>query len=132
MPLYGFNKTTEPLALAAGKNYPFVIITLEPSDAAGSLGPEYDVTRELRDLTAPQQAAIEAQVTAGDLALQWSGTPEFSLGTVPVTSPSTLQIYATEAARDAATPSEGDTAIVGNVEQHFSGGAWRNADGSPT
>lgn len=42
------------------------------------------------------------------------------------------KVFATETARDAVVASEGDIAIVGDAEQHFSNGAWRNADGSTT
>ena len=132
MPLYAHSLRTRPIALAAGKNYPYVITTLEPSDVDGSPGPEYDVTRELRGLSGAQQTALQDQVDAGDVSYRWSGTPEFSTGVVAPASPSTIPIYATEALRDASSPTEGQIAIVAGVEQHFINGAWRNPDGSST
>ena len=94
-------------ALAPGRG---AIVSDSPATVLANLGGLYVVEGVFRlDLTSePGQAAFDPAV----------GTPSV--------------VYADEAARDAVTPAEGDIAIVDNVQQHFSDGAWRNSDGTTT
>jgi hypothetical protein len=132
MPLFAHSKRTRPITLLAGLHYPSLVVVLEPSDADGFPGPEHDVTRELRSISAGQQATLQTQVTAGDVLYRWSGTPEFSTGVITPSTPSSLPVYATETARDASSPSDGQVAIVAGVMQRFLNGAWGNYDGAAT
>jgi len=70
-----------------------------------------------------------AVVIEGLFRLDWvtePGQPQFN------PAPTHNLIFANEAARDAYSAKEGDSAIVGDIHQHYSNGEWHNADGSST
>ena len=96
MPLFAFNLTTSPLTLSAGNPAP----TLEASTVVGQRGPVYNVTSELRPnltvdpahgksggLTGANYVTLQAQVTAGSVAFEWSGDPEYLTTGLTVSGP---------------------------------------------
>jgi len=82
MSLLAYNKTAAPLALAAG----VPVVTLPASASADARGPAFNVTSELKGLTAPQYAALQAQVAAGDVDYEWTTLPEYNTYTLVVGS----------------------------------------------
>lgn len=98
MPLLAFNLTGTALALAAGKPVPPI---LPASTSPPARGPAYDVTSELRPnltvdpahgkaggLTGANYVAIQVQVTAVSIALEWTGDPEYLTTGLTVPGPS--------------------------------------------
>jgi len=96
MPLLAYNKTTSPVALAAGSP----AVTLPASLVPGARGKAFDVTSELwpnltvdpahgrtGGLAASAFTALQVQVAAGSVEYAWTHQPEFSLGTLVVTGP---------------------------------------------
>jgi hypothetical protein len=96
MPLLAYNKTTSPVALAAGSP----IVTLPASLVPGARGKAFDITAELwpnltvdpahgrtGGLTAANFTALQVQVAAGSVEYAWTHQPEFSVGTLVVTGP---------------------------------------------
>lgn len=87
MPLYAYNLTGSPVPLAASRT---TIPTLPASASPPSRGLEVDVTSEMRPsrtvdlargvvggLDAANFAAIEAQIFARTIALEWTSDPEY-------------------------------------------------------
>lgn len=96
MPLLAYNKTTSPVALAAGSP----VVTLPASLVPGARGKAFDVTAELwpnltvdpangktGGLTAANFTALQVQVAAGSVEYAWTHQPEFSVGTLVITGP---------------------------------------------
>jgi hypothetical protein len=82
MSLYAYNMTTSPLSVASSG---ILIVTIPVVSAGGSArSAQWDVTNEFRGLSGPQQTAVQALVAAGSLQLQWSQSPEYSLGVIVV------------------------------------------------
>jgi len=96
MSLLAYNLTIAPLALTGV----VPVTTLPASASAGARGPALNVTGELKPLTAPQFAALQVQVAAGQVQYEWSGLPEFNTFTLVVGSAQTdvsdlpINIYA--------------------------------------
>lgn len=80
MGLFGYNLTLAPVPLAATKDPAGTI--LQPRVAGATHGPEYDVTSELRGLTALQYAALQVQVAAGEVVFWWDEFREYATGTL--------------------------------------------------
>lgn len=76
MPLLAYNLTGAPVTLAAGSPPP----VLPASSAPPNRSPAVNVTSELGGLSGAAWAAIQAQIDAGSVQLEWSGTPEYSDG----------------------------------------------------
>ncbi len=72
--LFAYNLTGAPVSLAAGNNP----LTLPASTAPPARGEPSNATSELRGLSNPDYLLLEAQVVAGDIALEWSGTPDYA------------------------------------------------------
>lgn len=90
MALVVFNLTGSPVALAAGT--PTVTVPASASPPARSAG--VDVTSELKNVTGPGWALLQAQVVAGTVEFEWNeaptyATPGLSTGGV-VVSPANL------------------------------------------
>jgi hypothetical protein len=68
-----FNLTAAPVALAAGNP----IKTIPPTTVPGTVGPGVNVTAELKGLTGPNYAALQAQMTANILTFVWEDIPEY-------------------------------------------------------
>lgn len=62
-------------------------IVVPQSPAPPSRGPGVNVTSELKGLTGPEYTALEAQRAANNLSYEWSGSPEFSTGTLVTQAP---------------------------------------------
>lgn len=89
MPLHAYNKTTAPLALAATSS-----TTLPASPSVSTRSAPVNVTSELRPGLAvdPQKGisggltnadfdAIQDQINAGEIEIEWTGIPEFKIPT---------------------------------------------------
>lgn len=85
MSLLAYNLTILPLALP-GVAPP---TSLPASLSAGSRGPAFNVTGELKPLTAIQFAALQLQVAAGSVQYEWSALPEFNTFSLVVGSAQT-------------------------------------------
>jgi len=85
MSLLAYNLTTAPLLLAAGAPS----VTLPPSASAGSRGPAFNVTGELKGLLSPPFALLQAQVAAGQVQYEWSALPEYNTFSLVVGSAQT-------------------------------------------
>ena len=96
MPLLAYNLTGAPLPLAAGNP----IVTLAASAAPPARGMAYNVTSELRPnltvdpthgktggLAAGAYALLQAQVTAGSVAYEWTSDPEYLTPGLAVSGP---------------------------------------------
>jgi len=85
MSLLAYNLTTAPLLLAAGAPS----VTLPPSASAGSRGPAFNVTGELKGLLSPPFVLLQAQVALGKVQYEWSALPEFNTFSLVVGSAQT-------------------------------------------
>lgn len=96
MPLFAFNKTGAPLALAAGNP----IVTLPASAAPPARGKPFNVTSELRPnltvdpvngkvggLVAGAYALLQAQVVGGQVVYEWTSDPEYATASLSVDGP---------------------------------------------
>lgn len=99
MPLIAYNLTTSPVTLAAGT--PAVI--LPASTGTGVRGAGTNVTSELRGLSGANYISLQAQVAAVSCEFQWTGTVEYTTGTmvtlVPTVAPATRLFTVTAAAK---------------------------------
>ena len=77
MTLFAYNITGSTVTLAAGNPSP----VLPPSTLPPARGPGRDVTSELKGLSAADYALLEAQ-RPSVVEYEWTGDPEFSLGTL--------------------------------------------------
>jgi hypothetical protein len=102
MALYAYNRTGSPVTLAAGS--PTVV--LSPSMAPPQPGPAYNVTSKLTPdlsvdptngkasgLTLGNYAALQAQVSAGQVSYAWTSLPEYLTPGLYCASPIPLQIF---------------------------------------
>jgi hypothetical protein len=89
MSLLAYNLTAAPLPLAAGAP----IVTLPASASAGSRGPAFNVTGELKGQLAPAFALLQAQANPVGLPAtvqyEWSALPEFNTFSLVVGSAQT-------------------------------------------
>jgi hypothetical protein len=96
MPLFAYNLTASPVTMAAGNPAPI----LPSSSAPPARSKPYDVTSELwpnltidpargktGGLTGPNYVSIQAQVTAGSIALAWTSDPEYVTTGLTVAGP---------------------------------------------
>ena len=72
MALLAYNKTTSKVTLAAGRPRPVL-----PPKTTSARGPAFNCTAELRGLTSGEGAAIQAQINAGTIEVEWTGEPEY-------------------------------------------------------
>lgn len=80
MSLLAYNKTTSPLALAAGS-----VTISQVASSAGARSKAHNVTAELNALSSGDFASIQVQVDAGSVEFEWStGIPEFNTYTLVV------------------------------------------------
>ncbi len=110
MALLAYNLTVSPLLLAAGSTS----VTLGAAAAVGLRGAAYDVTAELKGLSAIGGFdLLQVQVAANSVQYEWSDFPEFNTFTLVVRSAQTdvydadLEIYV-----DAVTGDDGNLGIA--------------------
>jgi len=75
MALIAYNKTGDPVALAAGNPPPTLPASPSPPDRGGGVY----TTLALKDLSATDYDAIQAQISAGTIELEWLVRREYSL-----------------------------------------------------
>lgn len=102
MALYAYNRTNQPVTLAAGSP----IVVLQPSADAPQPGPAYNVTSKLTPdltvdpahgkltgLTAQDYQNLQAQVVAGQVIYVWTSLPEYYTPGMYAASPIPLQNF---------------------------------------
>jgi len=109
--LFAYNKTTSPLPLAAGA------VTLPASRTAGHRGPQVNVTGKLQGASPAEFAAIQVQVTAGQVDVEWSEFEEYPTpGLVPFDEDSRAQdVTQTKATAAVATVAQSAAAGVASI-----------------
>src|SRR3990172_3642792 len=88
MALLCYNLTGAPVVLVAGNPPPVI----PASSAPPSRGPAFNVTSELRGLTGPQYAALEAQ-RSGTLVYEWTNDPEYDVGVLTIAAQASFYAY---------------------------------------
>lgn len=83
--LVAFNLTAAELTMAAGNEPP----VLPPSDSPPSRGPGVNVTSELEGLSEAEYLAIQVQIDAGEIEIEWDGYPNYSIAPAEVSNPYT-------------------------------------------
>lgn len=82
MALYAYNKT------GIARTIPVVDVSVPPSPAPPSRGPAFNVTSELRGLSAGSYAAIQVKVQDGTFDFEWLGTVDYATPGLAVSRPS--------------------------------------------
>lgn len=121
MPLYAYNKTGSPLALAAGG------VTLPASASPPARGPAINVTAELKSLSGANYTSLQAQVTAGSVDFEWSLSAEYS--TTNLTIPDSLNAPSGSVSASALAVADANGLAAGaNIRVAFTAGGGGSAD----